>query len=380
MSSPDLQAAGPVPAGPPLRSLPARLWRKLRSLRFALVLMVLIAVVCVVGTLVKQEPYEPNEAIDQYGKQLGLLVGLLGLHQLYHTWWFLALLLLFALSAVACALRRLRLRLRTLGSAVVHFSIVFIVAGAIVRALVGVEGLVEIAEGKAADSFPAQHGPVALGFRLRLDDFEIERYEGHTDVLLVLSDNGRQPKSIPVHVGKVVPLGPDGTTVEILRTVAHFVYSIEDKKVISASDQPVNPAVRVRVRGPAGESTRWLFARFPDSPHGHGNGNGAKGGPQLRYVWQQAPVKTYASHVSVLDEQGGELRRATILVNQPLKVGRFTFYQSGYDTRTERSTVLEVVYDPGVSLVFVGFVLMPLGIAYVFYIQPLWRRKGRENA
>lgn len=376
MSSPDPQAAGPVPAGPSLRSLPARLWRKLRSLRFALVLMVLIALACVVGTLVKQEPYEPNEAIAQYGKPFGLLVGLLGLHQLYHTWWFLALLLLFALSAVACALRRLRLRLRTLGSAVVHFSIVFIVAGAIVRALVGVEGLVEIAEGEAADSFPAQHGPVALGFRLRLDDFEIERYEGHTDVLLVLSDNGRQPKSIPVHVGKVVPLGPDGTTVEILRTVAHFVYSIEDKKVISASDQPVNPAVRVRVRGPAGESTRWLFARFPDSPHG----NGAKGGPQLRYVWQQAPVKTYASHVSVLDEQGGELRRATILVNQPLKVGRFTFYQSGYDKRTERSTVLEVVYDPGVSLVFVGFVLMPLGIAYVFYIQPLWRRKGRENA
>jgi hypothetical protein len=90
-------------------------------------------------------------------------------------------------------------------------------------------------------------------------------------------------------------------------------------------------------------------------------------------------VKTFASHVTVLDDAGEARKSATILVNQPLEAGRFTFYQASYDQRTERTTVLEVGYDPGVPLVFTGFILMPLGIAYVFYIQPLLRRKARRD-
>jgi cytochrome c biogenesis protein len=337
--------------------------------------MVLIAAACTVGTLIKQQPYDPAQAVAQYGKPLGLLIGLLGLHQLYHTWWFLGLLVLFALSTVACALPRLRLSPRSLGSAVVHLSIVFIVAGALVRGIWGVDGVVQIHEGHAVDSFQTTGGnTVDLGFQLRLNDFEIERYENHGDVLLVQAEGHDTPQEIPVQVGRKVNLNGDGSTAEILRYVPHFVFRFEDKKVISASQEPVNPAIKVRVTTPEGESSRWLFARFPD-PHG----GKEVSGPQLRYVHRQGPVKTFASHVTVLDDAGEARKSATILVNQPLEAGRFTFYQASYDQRTERTTVLEVGYDPGVPLVFTGFILMPLGIAYVFYIQPLLRRKARRD-
>ena len=353
----------------PQKPLLARWWRTLRSLRFALVLMALIAVACIVGTLVKQEPYDPTKAIADYGRPLGLLIGLLGLGHLYHTWWFLALLSLFALSTVACTVPRLRLRLGSLGSAVVHLSIVFIVAGALVKGLVGQEGMVNVPEGQAADCLQTDGGAVPLGFGLRLDDFDIEYYDAARDLLLIWPDPAQSARQEPVRLGQPIPVGPDGTTVEVLRYVPHFFVSLEDKKVTSASDNRVNPAIQVRVRTPEGESTRWLFAKFPDMDTHHGHATG--GGPPMRYVRQ---TKSYASHVTVLDQQGEELRKATVRVNEPLKVGRYTFYQSGYDTRTEQATTLEVVYDPGVPLVFAGFVLMPFGIAFVFYIQPLLRR------
>jgi len=361
----------------PQKPLLARWWRTLRSLRFALVLMALIAVACIVGTLVKQEPYDPTKAIAHYGRPLGLLVGLLGLSQLYHTWWFLALLSLFVASTVACTVPRLRLRLRSLGSAAVHLSIVFIVAGALVKGIVGQEGMVGVPEGQTVESFQTDGGAVSLGFGLRLDDFAIERYEAPREVLLVAPAPGQRPREEPVRVGHSFPVGADGATVEVLRYVPHFVFSLEDKKVISASDQPVNPAIQVRVKTAEGETTRWLFARFPDmSMHGHG---ASSEGPQLRYIRMPGPVKSFASHVTILDAEGNETRQAVIRVNEPLEVGRFTVYQSGYDPETERSSTLEVVSDPGVPLVFTGFVLMPLGIAFVFYIQPLFRRKARKK-
>jgi hypothetical protein len=426
--------------------------------------MALIAVACTVGTLIKQEPYDAPGFIARYGKTLGLLIGLLGLNNLYHTFWFLALLALFALSTVACALPRLRFRARTLGSGIVHLSIVFIVAGAIIKGAAGIEGMIQIPEGHSVGSIPREGEAVPLGFRLHLDDFAIEHYEGrdllltqaHNDttvrqirfkvgdvveldsngttgeilqrkdtqdeMLIVQSKDEKTPRQVPFKVGDVIEVDGSGTTAEILRYVPDFTYSFEDKKVVSKSDNPVNPAIQVRVKTSEGQSDGWLFARFPSAPHkppewdkigltlryASSRGpaiqikvNAAGGentlwlyanahapyqpkspdmGPAMRFTRDRGPIKAFSSHVTVMDEEGNELRKAVIQVNRPLRQGRYTFYQSSYDKETERVTVLEVVYDPGVWFVYIGFTLMPLGMAYVFYIQPVLRRRARNAA
>jgi len=354
------EQAEPKAASPLSRAL-----KLLRSVRFAIVLMALIAAACIVGTLVKQEPYDPAKAIAHYGRALGLLVGLLGLHQLYHTWWFIALLGLFALSTTVCALSRRRLRLHTVGSSVVHLSVLFIVAGAIVRGAVGVEGVVTITEGQTVEEFDTDQGKLPLGLRVRLDDFRVTRRADKAEVIVFLPGEERG-RVYPAAVGKPVTIRPDGTTLEVLQYLPHFM--MDGSRVYSASDEPVNPAIQVKLSGPGGESKRWLFARFPDV---HSRG-ASENDPILRY---QQPVRTFESHLTVLDPSGAELRRAVVLVNSPLRVGRYTLYQLSYDQQTEQSSTLEVVYDPGVPIVFIGFLLMPLGIAYVFYIQPILRRR-----
>jgi cytochrome c biogenesis protein len=310
---------------------------------------------------------------QNYGRRLASLIGLLGLNQLYHTGWFLTLLVLFALSTTACALSRLRLRARSIGFAIVHLSIVFILAGAIVKGALGVEGVVQLREGQTVETFRTDAGDRPLGFRLCLDDFVLRRHEDapDTEVLVVHARGDAKARTVPVEVGQTVRL--NGTSVEVLRALPHFMK--DGERIYSASDKPVNPALQVRVTSEAGGATRWLFARFPDFA-GHGGGDN---GVALRYVRQPAPVKAFESHVTVLEETGTVAREATVMVNRPVEAGRYTLYQLSYDPKTEATSTLQVVYDPGVPLVYVGFVLMPVGMIFVFYVHPLLKqRKSRD--
>jgi hypothetical protein len=43
-------------------------------------------------------------------------------------------------------------------------------------------------------------------------------------------------------------------------------------------------------------------------------------------------------------------------------------------------TILQAASDPGVPLVFAGFLLLPIGVALAFYAKPLLNRKGRADA
>ena len=191
------------------------------------------------------------------------------------------------------------------------------------------------AKGKTALQCPQSSaiGAVPLGFQVRLDDFVIRYYDDAQDGLEVSEGTG-PARSIPREVGKAVQLLPDGTSVEVLRYLPDFRMdengADEKSKFYSASDEPLNPAVQIRFTGPVGESKQqWLFSKYPDMA-GH-NGAGPEG-IKVKYVWHPPTVKTYESRVTILDAGGKEVRSAAILVNSPLKVGPYTFYQVSYNT------------------------------------------------
>jgi hypothetical protein len=337
--------------------------------------MALIAMACFVGTLIAQEPCELDAAIARYGLPLGPLVWLLGLNHLYSAWWFLGLVGLLTMSVGLCAFSGARFSLRKICTLLAHASVLLIVAGAILRGVAGVDGMLAIEKGQTADAFEVEGAaaPVPLGFQLRLDDFVIRYYDDARDYLEVQLDGTGPVRSIPREIGKRVQLQPDGTAVEVLRYLPDF--RLDGAGAHSASDEPLNPAVEVRFTGPAGESRRWLFAKFPEFD---GPGPPPEG-VEIQYVSVPPTVKAFESHVTCFDERGKELRRAVILVNAPLKVGRYTLYQAKYNTETLAGSTLEVTRDPGGPFTLAGFVLLPIGIALAIYVRPLLDRKGRGD-
>lgn len=85
---------------------PAGVWRSLTSLKLTLALFLLLAGASVVGTLVPQNS-TPDEYRRLYGAVAAGIFELLGITDLYHSAWFMALLGMLVVHMVACSLQRL---------------------------------------------------------------------------------------------------------------------------------------------------------------------------------------------------------------------------------------------------------------------------------
>ena len=79
-------------SGVTLRRSTALVWRTLRSMRTALILLLMLALASVVGSLVPQWPNSPERVVRyQLDHPLvGALYGRAGLFDVYGSWWFVA--------------------------------------------------------------------------------------------------------------------------------------------------------------------------------------------------------------------------------------------------------------------------------------------------
>lgn len=76
-------------------------------------------------------------------------------------------------------------------------------------------------------------------------------------------------------------------------------------------------------------------------------------------------VKGYKSSV-IISEKGNILKQGTIEVNKPLGYKGFYFYQYGYDPYSPHQTLLQVVKDPGLPVVYTGYLFLLLGMILSF--------------
>jgi cytochrome c biogenesis protein len=93
-------------------------WRRLTSMRTALVLLFLLAVAAIPGSMLPQRPLNPLK-VDRYlteHRALGPLLDRIGLFDVFGTPWFAAIYLLLFVSLVGCLVPRIRLHLRALRS------------------------------------------------------------------------------------------------------------------------------------------------------------------------------------------------------------------------------------------------------------------------
>ncbi|MCD6288248.1 MAG: cytochrome c biogenesis protein ResB [Candidatus Hydrogenedentes bacterium] len=219
--------------------------------------------------------------------------------------------------------------------------------------------------------------------------------------------------------------------VEVLRVIPDFRMDLDSRKIVSASDSYNNPAVQIKLTQGDQEETRWLFSMYP-GVHMSANklpietkfivepGEAASTGPEIVsgsdrfdnpaalikivqgdkeetrwlfalhpnvhtkadqmpieaqfHVNQGGPPKDYKS-VLYIEKNGRRVAEKTIEVNHPLKYDGFTFYQSSYDQQTLTRTGLEVVKDPGVIVVYIGFAMLCIGMVIDLYPRS-WSAAG----
>lgn len=379
------------PRGKTVVRKPFSLVETLASVRFAVLVVALIAVACAVGTLIPQgsEASRYLEAHPEAARRFAVF-GATGLTSVYSSWWFIGLLFVLSASVTACSSKRFSALLRTsgfarrrcLGSLLTHMSILLILAGGIVRGVWGVKGYVELREGQPVTEFLTADGSRPLPAAIRLNRFEVEtdqpKDQEPASRLLVRwpEKNVEVDLAVLLNEPQTVPSGSgEAFSIEVLQYEPDFLVDPETGTAGSRSTEPRNPAILVAVNGADYHNHTWLFSRFPGFSTRVGGHD--QGPSPLEFVYQAeapppgqtgAPIKAFRSHVEFLPE-GAPPVSGTVAVNGPFSYGGYTFYQSGYRPEQPDWTALQVVRDPGVPLVYAGFLLMIAGLFVVFYLN-----------
>ena len=92
-------------------------------------------------------------------------------------------------------------------------------------------------------------------------------------------------------------------------------------------------------------------------------------------TYDNGSPKRFASEIQILTKSGKNIE-TTVDVNKPYEVDGWKIYQYGYDTQMgaqSQISILELVSDPWLPLVYAGFYMMLAGAA-VMTLMVLWRR------
>lgn len=90
-------------------------------------------------------------------------------------------------------------------------------------------------------------------------------------------------------------------------------------------------------------------------------------------------VSDYVSQVMIIGKSGQHFGPYEIEVNKPLYFGGYHFYQHGYDQQSGSFTILRVVSDDGLWLVYAGYFLLLSGICWHLWLEPALKYYQRSE-
>jgi hypothetical protein len=291
-------------------------------------------------------------------------------------WTALAILLIVGIAAF----RRL---VRLPGLLLIHFGCILILAGgmwgspaghSLQKKLFGIDkirkGFMVIYEGKSENrvALDGTRQEEELPFSLKLKDFRLEYYK---PVYLLVQSRQGQRWRVPVEIGKTFLLGEYAGTIKVVKSYENFKIGMEQGKSVPYDDPSPgsNPALEVQITEPAGQtSTQYVFEHFPGHSHGQN---------ELMLSYHRI-ISDYISDIQVIKDDK-VVAEKDIEVNHPLRFGGYHFYQSSYDDKAGQYTVLQIVSDTGLYVVYAGYWLLCLGAIWHFWLKHIFSRFRAKN-
>lgn len=266
------------------------------------------------------------------------------------------------------------------GVYLVHLSVLIIIAGALIGSFYGFEAYVNILEGDQVDSamLRGKMVPVALGFSVRCDDFSVSFYEDGTPKEyrsdLTFFDHGKEVKSAVVRVNHPVKFRGIVFYQSSYGSVAGDRAKI---RVVRKASEPETTTILAlsgkEIALPHGEGS-FLISQIKDNFMNMGPAVlirvKPKEGHQIRF-W------VFQHHERISRQFPGIFERFPKL--NPCAFKPYTFFLDGIENKYY--TGLQVSKDPGVPIVWAGFLLIIAGLIITFFTshRRLWIRVLPRN-
>jgi hypothetical protein len=211
---------------------------------------------------------------------------------------------------------------------------------------------------------------------------------GAARVLAVVTDPEGRHEARPLALGAWIPLPWVGKDVS-LAVLDRYLRTREEETPWCATYSPNRPALEVALdRGDGAPPARtWVVWQKPARPTVL---RGREGPVRLSFgpeTWplgfsvqlQKFVLKTYEgtdnpmsfeSFVRVVPEDGEPAFDYHIYMNHVMDAGSWRFFQSSYDPETLKRSIFQVSHDPGKGVVYLGYLLTPLGLLFIVFVKP----------
>ncbi len=398
------------------------LWKFFTSIKLTVGLLLTLAVTSILGTLIPQNA-DPAAYLQAYGGFLFRLFSTLGIFDMYHSWWFQSLLLLLTANIVVCSIDRLSAtrnilfvkrptfhvskfrslrnketfdddrspeQLRKLylpyfermfrhshlektdtgfcilgekgrwtrfGVYTVHLSVILLLLGGLIGSIFGFDGFVNIPEGETVTSIQLGNNgkKLPLDFELRCDDFNVSFYDsgmpkeyrssltilqGGKPVLkkeIIVNDPLRY-QGVSMYQSSYGSMPPNKASLSLTSKKTGMIYNRE-------------VAVGEVIELPEKSGT-FVFNGFDSSA----NFRGQNIGEALRGTLTPPNGKPVEVLLPLRFPSFDKMRRGELIISVAELQQRFY-------------TGLQVTSDPGVWLVYMGFIVMIIGCYITFFMS-----------
>lgn len=334
-----------------------KFYRFISSIRLAIILLALIAILCVIATLVPQN-LDKNHYASLFGSFGATIVTSLGFHHVFSSPLFYFFGIAFAINLFICTCQRISIAIKISkekfslgiwGSPILHIGLCIILVGIAFSLISKHEIYYEIPVGETV-TVAGKSG----GFTLTVEEFSVDYYEDSISPKQYRSSvTIKKPKQepIPMEIQVNSPGKYNGVSIlqqsygwEIIVTLstgeASRQLSIKDEDWIILGE------------GPKGNTTLGV-AFYPDYDEEQGIAqmkSHKDDNPRVLWVLQEGDEPIAIDTLAI-----GE----TSIIQEPLTI---TFdgyrYYSG----------LQMKYDPGIPVIFCGFLLLCFGLALLYLL------------
>ncbi|MFO7709335.1 MAG: cytochrome c biogenesis protein ResB [Desulfobacterales bacterium] len=398
------------------------IWKLFASIQLTIVLLLSLAATSVIGTLIPQNA-EPAAYISAYGETLFRFFWVLGLFDMYHSWWFQVLMMMLAANVIVCSADRISAQRRILlvrrprfeaerfrslpereafeddrppaalqtpytavfarklravqveptdagflivaetgrwtrfGVYAVHFSVVLLLIGGLIGSLFGFDGFVNIREGDTVQQITLRGTGerLHLPFAIRCNDFSVSFYETGAPKefrsSLTILENGREVLQKDIIVND--PLRYQG--ISIFQSSYGSVPS--EEAVLSFTSQATgliyNREARIGGDIVLPENLGTFVLR------------------ELRHNAMFRGRSVGDAFIGTLAPPEGEPEEIILPVRFPTfdRMRRGAVVIAVDEFKERFYTGLQVNRDPGVWVVYAGFILMLLGCYVTFFMS-----------
>jgi cytochrome c biogenesis protein len=400
-------------------------WNFFKSVKLALFSFFTLAITSIIGTVIQQNE---NYAVyvREYGETGARLFHVLGITDMYNAWWFLALLAVFSVNLIVCSINRFpdtwrlvvmdnlavarerlgRMRPQAvlfsalpvdqlsahleqvlpgagwkprqdrregevlfsaqkgawtrLGVYMVHLSILVIFVGAIIGSLFGYKAGIMLPMGETTDTVYVRgsNAPKKLGFAIRCDDFSLSYYDNGTpkeyrsEITILENNKEVMTKSVIVND----PLDYKGITFYQSSYQGYDEFMVTVKEQNSQTERTFRLRPMRKVTWPQAGISFGIINYQPPNP------------------WGQYRLKIWFSDGKGTPSQFFLDGSREVVVNR----GDVSYL---FSSKQFFATGLQVAKDPGVWYVYIGCIMMLIGLAVAFFLshKRVWAQVSTEK-